>query len=67
MHVATGRTDEARSDFARAIEFSVRDHYPYERALAEIGLGRLDDDQARIEAATTELAALDVLAPPPGT
>ncbi len=65
--LAIGLTDEARSDFARAIEHSTRDQYPYERALAEIGLGRLDGDQARIDAATAELAALDVLAPPPGT
>jgi class 3 adenylate cyclase/tetratricopeptide (TPR) repeat protein len=64
---ALGRTDEARLAYMRAIELSRADQFPYEVALASIGLGRLDCDQARIDGAMAELAALDVLAPPPGT
>jgi class 3 adenylate cyclase/tetratricopeptide (TPR) repeat protein len=67
VHLASGRVDDARADFARAIECSTRDAYPYERALSSIGLGRLDGDQARVDGAMAELAAIDVLAPPPGT
>jgi tetratricopeptide (TPR) repeat protein len=63
---ALERTGEARVAYIRAIELSTADHFPYEVALASIGLGRLEGDRARIDSAMAQLAALDVLAPPPG-
>jgi tetratricopeptide (TPR) repeat protein len=66
-NLAAGHAENARADFVRAIERADRDGYPYERALASIGLGRLEGNQSMIDAALADLAALDVLAPPPGT
>ena len=39
----------------------------YEAALSSLAMGRLDGDDDRVEAALTELRALGVLAPPPGS
>jgi tetratricopeptide (TPR) repeat protein len=66
-HLASGQIAKAQSEFSRALECATRDGYPYEQALAEIGLGRIEGDDARIERAMANLAAMDVLAPPPGT
>jgi len=41
--------------------------FVYEIALASIGLGRIDHDDSRVSAALQQLAALGVLAPPPGS
>jgi len=64
--VLAGRPQDARLDFERARSLAERDASPYELGLAEIGLGRIDRDQQFIDSGLARLAALEVLAPPPG-
>jgi class 3 adenylate cyclase/tetratricopeptide (TPR) repeat protein len=64
--VLSGRPDEARSQFERARLLAEPDGSPYEIALAQIGLGRVNEDPILIDDGMARLAELDVLAPPPG-
>ncbi len=64
--VLSGRPDEARDQFERGRALADPDGSPYEYALAQIGLGRVDDDQTLIDDGMARLALLDVLSPPPG-
>jgi tetratricopeptide (TPR) repeat protein len=64
--VVAGRSQEARSRFELARAIAASDGSPYELALAEIGLGQIDGDEPLIDSGKARLAALDVLAPPPG-
>ena len=62
-----GRIGDARHAFESALDLATADGFTYEIALASIGLGRMDDDDARIAEALTHLSELGVVAPPPGT
>lgn len=64
--VLADRPAEARVHLETARALAEQDASPYELALAEIGLGRLDGDETLVESGMARLAALDVLAPPPG-
>ncbi|HEY5422456.1 MAG TPA: hypothetical protein VIK05_03230, partial [Ilumatobacteraceae bacterium] len=61
------RPDEARVEFQTAFDLATTDGFVYEVALASMGLGRLNDDDARVSAAMAQLSELGVLAPPPGS
>jgi tetratricopeptide (TPR) repeat protein len=63
---AMHRGGEARAAYARAIELSSTDGFRYEVALASIGLGRVEGDDAAIERALDRLREIDVLSLPPG-
>jgi tetratricopeptide (TPR) repeat protein len=62
-----GRRDEARNAFEKALEFALVDGFIYEVALASMGLGRIDGDEARVSTALRQLAELGVVAAPPGS
>jgi len=62
-----GRGEEARAKFEAAFDLATADGFVYEAALASMGLGRIDRDENRVSDALEQLAALGVLAPPPGS
>jgi len=64
---AMERPDDAREQFARAIELSAADGFEYETVLDSIGLARVDGDDAGIVRAYARLRELDVVSLPPGT
>jgi tetratricopeptide (TPR) repeat protein len=66
-HLALQELPQASREFACALECATRDQYPYEIALAEIGVARVEGDDSRFERALARLDAMGVLAPPPGT
>jgi tetratricopeptide (TPR) repeat protein len=63
------RGDDARARvlFEAAFDLATRDGFTYEIALASLGIGRSDGDDDRVDAALTELRALGVVTPPPGS
>ena len=64
--VLMGRPDEARTQFERGRTIADAEDSAYEFALAQIGLGRVNDDHTLVDDGLARLADLDVLAPPPG-
>jgi tetratricopeptide (TPR) repeat protein len=62
-----GRDAEARQEFEAALDHATVDGSKYEMALASMGIGRMDEDDARIAAALVQLGELGVVAPPPGS
>jgi tetratricopeptide (TPR) repeat protein len=62
-----GRIEDAREEYARAVELSDADGFAYETALASIGLARVDGDEAAAARGEARLRDIDVVALPPGT
>ncbi len=62
-----GRETEARKSFETALDLATVDGFTYEIALASMGIGRMDGDDARVAAALVQLGELGVVAAPPGS
>jgi tetratricopeptide (TPR) repeat protein len=62
-----GRDAEARKTFENALDLATVDGFTYEVALASMGIGRMDGDDARVSTALAQLAELGVVAAPPGS
>ena len=62
-----GNAIEARQGFEMALKLASADEFTYEIALAEMGIGRIDGDEAGVAAALAQLAELGVVGAPPGS
>lgn len=62
-----GDDARARALFQEAFDLATRDGFTYEIALASLGIGRIDGDDDRVDAALTKLRGLGVVSPPPGS
>jgi tetratricopeptide (TPR) repeat protein len=65
--VLDDRESEARGAFQKALDLASEDGFAYEMALASMGLGRVDSDEARVVEAIAQLMELGVEAAPPGS
>jgi ATP/maltotriose-dependent transcriptional regulator MalT len=63
----SGDSAAARALLEQALDLATRDGFDYEVSLASLGIGRLDGDDDRIDAALARLGDLGVVTPPPGS